>query len=194
MATVYHKIQEGRRQGGNSRSRSECWWTRVDEQVLLMTCRVKVTAADGSSTIASALIDPGSPASFIHEWLAQHLHLPQYTYMRFHMVPGVWHWGRCKKTVGVEVYVLIEEDNQGSTPASYSGCPQVGPLIGSKLADSDFRTPTRIDLLLRAEVFMSILCDSRQNGPWGTSSTINTCFGWVLFEKTQGIKRCGRRG
>ena len=34
----------------------------VSKQVLLMTCKVKVTAADGSSTIAKALIDPGSSA------------------------------------------------------------------------------------------------------------------------------------
>ena len=45
----------------------------VSEQVPLMTCKVKVTAPDGSSTIARALIDPGSLASFVHERIAQHL-------------------------------------------------------------------------------------------------------------------------
>ena len=39
----------------------------ISKQVLLMTCKVKVTAADGSSTIARALIHLGSSASFIHE-------------------------------------------------------------------------------------------------------------------------------
>ena len=34
----------------------------VSKQVLLRTCKVKVTAADGSSTITKALIDPGSSA------------------------------------------------------------------------------------------------------------------------------------
>ena len=48
----------------------------VSEEVLLMTCKVKVTAADGSSTIARALIDPRSSASYVHERLAQHLRLP----------------------------------------------------------------------------------------------------------------------
>ena len=37
------------------------------EQVLLMTCKVKVIALNGSSTIARALIDPGSSTSFVHE-------------------------------------------------------------------------------------------------------------------------------
>ena len=39
----------------------------VSEQVLLMTCKVKLTARDGSSTIVRALIDPGSSTSLVHE-------------------------------------------------------------------------------------------------------------------------------
>ena len=54
-------------------------------------------------------------------------------------------------------------------------------LTDLKLADSNFRTSARIDMLLGAEVFTSIFCDSRRTGPEGTPSTINTCFGWVLF-------------
>ena len=59
-------------------------------------------------------------------------------------------------------------------------------LSDLKLADSDLRTPARIDLLLGAEVFMSMLRDGRWTGPRGTPSTINTCFGWVLFGNIQG--------
>ena len=44
----------------------------VGEQVRLMTCAMKVTAADGSSTLVRALINLGSSASFVHELLAQH--------------------------------------------------------------------------------------------------------------------------
>ena len=56
-------------------------------------------------------------------------------------------------------------------------------LSDLKLADPEFRTPGRVDLLLGAEVFTSILRDGRQTGPRGTPSTLNTCFGWVLFGK-----------
>ena len=45
----------------------------VSEQVLLMTCKVKVTTVDGSSTKARALLIPRSSASYVHERLAQHL-------------------------------------------------------------------------------------------------------------------------
>ena len=48
----------------------------ISEQVLLMTCKVKVTAPNGSSTIARALIDPGSSTSFVYEQIAQLLRLP----------------------------------------------------------------------------------------------------------------------
>ena len=47
----------------------------VSEQVLPLTCKVKVTAADRSNTMGTALIDPGFSASFVNERLAQHLHL-----------------------------------------------------------------------------------------------------------------------
>ena len=41
------------------------------EQVLLMIWKVKVIIADGSSTIARAVIDPGFSALFVHQRLAQ---------------------------------------------------------------------------------------------------------------------------
>ena len=49
----------------------------VSDQVLSTTCKVKVTSANGSSTIARALIEPDSSASFVHVQLAQHLRLPR---------------------------------------------------------------------------------------------------------------------
>ena len=54
-----------------------------------------------------------------------------------------------------------------------------------ELADPEFRTPARIDLLLGAEVFASILPDGRRTGPRGKPSAINTCLGWVRFGKVQ---------
>ena len=45
--------------------------------LLLMTCRVLIEAPDGSTTLARALLDSGSSASFITERLAQRLRLPR---------------------------------------------------------------------------------------------------------------------
>ena len=52
-----------------------------------------------------------------------------------------------------------------------------------ELADPEFRTLARIDLLLGAEVFASILCDGGRTGPRGTPSAMNTCLGSVFFGK-----------
>ena len=49
----------------------------VSEQVLLMTCKVKVTAQVGSSTIARALIDTGSSTLLVQERIEQLLRLPR---------------------------------------------------------------------------------------------------------------------
>ena len=59
-------------------------------------------------------------------------------------------------------------------------------LSDLKLAGSNFRTPVCIDLLLRTEVFTSILRDGWRTGPRGTPSAINTHFRWVLFGKIEG--------
>ena len=82
---------------------------------------MKVTVADGSSTIARALVDPGSSASYVQERLAQHLRLPCKNKNIYVMFQGVA--GSCTRTrdsvwfqvsgvedysekVGIEAYVL----------------------------------------------------------------------------------------
>ena len=55
-----------------------------------------------------------------------------------------------------------------------------------KLADPEFKTPSRVDILLGAEVFMDILRDGRRKGPPGTPSALNTMLGWVVFGKIEG--------
>ena len=47
------------------------------QQALLMTCLVQVTAADGRTTRARALLDSASSTSFMSEHLAQLLLLPR---------------------------------------------------------------------------------------------------------------------
>ena len=122
-----------------------------------MRCKVKVNAADGSSTIASTLINPGSSALFIHERRAQHL---QYIYhgwrqnynaivegvagastrSQFHMVPGIWHWERCGESQGKSICArnIIKDLRLYPIPVALKW----DHLSELKLAYSDFcRTP-----------------------------------------------------
>ena len=99
------------------------------------------------------------------------------------MVPGLWRWGRCREN-RVEAYVLKKVTKDlplHPIPLALKW----DHLSDLELADPEFRTPARIDLLLGAEVFTSIVCDGRRTGPRGTPSAINTCLGWVLFGKIQ---------
>ena len=151
-----------------------------------------------SSTIARALIDPGSSSSFVHERIAQHLLLPRsYKKARMEGVAGttmptpgsVWFQESGVEDdadkIRVDAYVLkkITKDLPlHPIPLSLNW----DHLSDLKLADSEFRTLACIDMLLGAEVFASILRDARRSGPRGTPSAINTCLGWVLFRKIQG--------
>ena len=163
-----------------------------------MTCKVKVTAADGYGPIARALIDPGSSASFVHKRLAQYLRIP----CRNKNAIGEGVAGASTRS-GDSVWFQvsgIEDDMEKFRVEAYvlkkitkdlplhqiPAALKWDHLFDLKLADSDFRTPACIDLLLGAEVFTSIHRDRWRTGPQGTPSAINTCFGWVLFGKIEG--------
>lgn len=51
------------------------------------------------------------------------------------------------------------------------------------LADPNFGRPGRIDLLLRIDVYVDILCHGKQIGPIGSPPAFETYFGWVLFRR-----------
>ena len=84
--------------------------------------------------------------------------------------------------IGVEAYVL----NKVTKDLHLHPIPLAlkwDPISEQELADPEFRTPARIDLLLGVEVFTCILRDGRRTGPRGTPSAINTGLGWVIFGK-----------
>ena len=87
--------------------------------------------------------------------------------------------------VGVEAYVLkkITKDLPLEPIPVSLKWDYISDL---KLADPDFRTPARIDLLIGAKVVTSILSDGCRTGSRGTPSVLNTCFGWVFFRKIEG--------
>ena len=158
---------------------------------------MKVTAPNGSSTIARALIHPGSSTSFVHERIAQLLRLPRRK--KNVMVEGIGGtsaptrgsvWFQVSgveddaEKIGVEAYVLkkVTKDRPLNAIPIALKWDHISDL---EVADPEFRTPARIDLRLGAEVFASVLHDGRRTGPRGTPFAIKTCLGWVLFGKVQ---------
>ena len=53
-------------------------------------------------------------------------------------------------------------------------------LAGLELADPEFGTPGRVDVLLGADYYGEVLFRGWRWGPQGTPYAQRTCFGWVL--------------
>ena len=100
------------------------------------------------------------------------------------MVPSVWRRGRFGEGGGRSI--RAEEITKDLPLEPILVALNGDHLSDLKLADPDLRTPARMDFLLGAEVFTSILRDGRRNGPRGTPFALNACFGWVLFGKIHG--------
>ena len=165
-----------------------------------MTCRVQVVAVDGSSTPARALLDSGSSTSFISERLAQRLRLPRTPHraqivgignlshksanqsvVRFKVSP-IW---PSERIFDVEAVVLPKVTcDLPVHPMHLDG--NWKHLEGLQLADPDFGTPVRVDVLLGIDIFSSALLQGRRHGGSNLPIALETCFGWVVTGNVQG--------
>ena len=62
-------------------------------------------------------------------------------------------------------------------------------LSGLELADPDYGTPARVDILLGGDVFSKADLHGRRYSPAGAPSAFKTCFGWVLSGDVNGETR-----
>ena len=174
--------------------------SRRGDEVLLMTCRVKVISSDGSVTQARALLDCAASTSLITERLAQQLRLPRRpSNFTINGVAGVN--VRPKGTVKFKVAgarggreIEVEASVLPKVTADLPTVP-VSPvtewkhLTGLELADPDYGVPARIDMLLGGKVFSKAVLHGRRFGPTGAPSAFKTCFGWVLNGEVRGAHR-----
>ncbi|CAG9130227.1 unnamed protein product [Plutella xylostella] len=167
--------------------------TKTQSQVLLATALVKVESSAGSNVLRS-LLDQGSQASFITEAAVQLLRLKRVPNKC--VVSGV---GSDKKpscasnyVVEIKIQSLHDPDCVVNVKAhvlrkltSFIPDRQVklqwwSELSQVKLADPSFATPSKIDLLLGAEVYGQIIVDGLFKGPPGTPLAQNTKLGWII--------------
>jgi hypothetical protein len=171
---------------------------KLQSNTLLMTCRVLITAPDGSSVEARALLDNASSASFISDRLVQSLSLPRTSQqIRVSGIGGISHkapiqsitnfqispvrHGR-KRIVVTAVVVLKVTCDLPLCPVSFD--LQWKHISDLPLADPGFTQPGRIDLLLGADIFVDVLRHGRRTGPPGTPTAFETEFGWVICGST----------
>ena len=131
-----------------------------------MTCQVKVEAPDGSSVKVRALLDSGSTSSFVSEHLVQSLSLSRRSQRL--TVPGI---GGTSHISPLSSLSTFEISSLCTPRAKFAITAIVVPrvtcdlplqpvrnhsdwdhLSNITLADPDFATPEKIDLLLEADV------------------------------------------
>jgi hypothetical protein len=145
---------------------------------LLMTCQVQVVAPDGASIKARALLDSGSTMSFVSERIVQSLGLNRRSQrLTISGIGGISSKSPSSTLSTFEVSSLYSPRTKFSITAIV--VPRVTcdlplqPVHNSSkwnhisslsLADPDFGTPGRIDLL-GADIYADILLHGRRCGP-----------------------------
>ena len=164
------------------------------KQVLLMTCRAKVSGPDGSVIQARVFLDPGAACSFITERAAQQLRLPRRKDST--LIAGiagvnairtrgavsftVCHVLGTGKKIRVEHAFVLPRVTTDMPASPVDSISQWKHLEDLDLADPDFGTPGRVDVLLGADYYGEIILRGRRTGPRGTPYALRTCLGWVL--------------
>ena len=143
--------------------------TRLTSDVLLMTCRMLITAPDGSTVEVRALLDNASSASFISERLVHSHSLPRT--IRVSGIGGLYHNPpiqsiirfqlSCLQTFGrkIDVTAVVVPKvtcDLPMKPVTFEmGWMHLSDL---PLANPGFGQPGRIDMLLGTDIFVKILC------------------------------------
>ena len=168
--------------------------SEMNNNTLLMTCRVLVHSPNGLSIEARAVLDSASSASFISERLAQTLCLPR-SHKRS-SISGIADL-TCKSNLQIVTQCTISPlmtSHEKFTinafimprvtcdlpvsPVSTNGWKSLSDL---PLADPDFGKPGRIDILLGVDIFVNVLLQGRrQLGPYYSPVALEIMFGWVI--------------
>lgn len=158
--------------------------------VLLATAEVYIVSTNGETRKIRALIDQGSEISLISEHLVQSLHLP-----RCRSVISLIGTGkRPNQTRGSVTLTLKSHVNNFELSITAHILSRLTGLLpsfnvqknnwshfkGLTLADSNFTTPGKIDIILGAEVYAQILEDGLRKGDSKSPIAQRTKLGWII--------------
>ena len=170
----------------------------LKSQSLLMICRVLIHSFEGSCVVAQALLDSASSASFISDQLSQSLYLPwSHHNIKITGVGGIYHILHIKASTNFHISPIQSSNDKIAVTAvvvpkvtcelPHHHIPfdsQWSHLSDLELADPDFGTPGRIDVLLGVDVFTQVLLHGRRVGPVNSLVGIETKFGWIIAGAT----------
>ena len=155
-----------------------------------MTCRVLITAPDGMSVEARALL---ASASFVSERLVQSPSLP--------CASQQIRISDCPTKLRSSPLQLSDISSQTwwQTHRGHSCCSSKGDIrlasfssplrfaVETHLGSTDpgFGQPGCIDMLFGADIFVEVLRHGRRTGPTGSPTAFETEYGWVLCGKAR---------
>ena len=133
-----------------------------NKQVFLMTCTVQMTGPNGISSQTRVILDPGAACSFITEGLAQQLRLPRRknnstiagiagistTRTRGAVSFTLRHVQGGGKQIHVDGAFVLPKITTDMPISPVSTISKWKHLSGLELADPEFGTPARVDVLL----------------------------------------------
>ncbi|XP_076686030.1 uncharacterized protein LOC143378074 [Andrena cerasifolii] len=144
--------------------------------VLLATALVRVASNSGEKVTVRAMIDPCSEVSLIGESIAQLLRLPRSptnipvigvaknkTYSRGSVTIQVSH--RSRDSIGFSTQALVLQRISSYRPSPVSVSTSWFHLTDLELADPEFASSRKVDILLGAEVYSQIIREGLRHGP-----------------------------
>ena len=164
------------------------------KQVVLMTSRAKITGPDGKAMTARVFLDPGAACSFITERVAHQLGLRRRkdstliagiagvnaTHTRGAVSFMVSHVHGRGKQIHVQHAFVLPKVTADMPARPIGSIRKWKHLKGLDLADLEYGTPSRINVLIGADHYGEVLLHGRRWSPRGTPYAQRTCFGWVL--------------
>ncbi|CAH0722490.1 unnamed protein product, partial [Brenthis ino] len=164
----------------------------VRNQVLLATALVKAASKTGEHYIIRALLDQGSQKSFVTEATVQYLGLKKIPIREQVSVLGGNSNVSPKAMVFIQLKSMIDPNYNITVKAyvlktitSFLPAKRITALewleaLEIELADPNYHTPNKIDVLLGAEVYDKIIQEGIKKGPQGSPVVQNTSFGWIV--------------
>ncbi|XP_060804637.1 uncharacterized protein LOC106135320 [Amyelois transitella] len=172
---------------------------KVSSQTLLATALVKAESRNGSPLILRALLDQGSQASFISEAAVQLLRLNKVAEktsisglgggqsdLTSKYVVKVKIQSLCDPTFKLQVKAHVLQTVTTVLPQRKFTPPRWTELGRISLADPQYNSPNRIDVLLGSEVYCAILKKGLIKSPNDLIIAQDTYLGWVLSGQVDG--------
>ncbi|XP_045452957.1 uncharacterized protein LOC123662116 [Melitaea cinxia] len=160
--------------------------------VLLTTAVVQAESKDGTHFPVRALLDQGSQSSFITEAMVQRLGLKRLAVKNTIVGVGGDKSVTSKSTVKinlrsrvdprfqVKVNAYVLKSVTSLLPVAKATRVEWENLTLDDLADPEYHTPNKIDILLGAEIFSQIIQEGIKRNFNGSLLAQDTAFGWII--------------